>query len=189
MSIPRMTAKLIISDYDFYASRNTAYPSIAFLGAPLSTVTPCLEGSARLMYFIVTECFSNAGPWTHLADLPVVRSHSAAGGASGAGFSEIVSAARTCIAKVFLPRVVDHISDQSGNERSGHLRPVWNDLVRLGHFSVRGSEAAFGLASQLDFLFPSVPFLFSLAQCGRTEPPEKRPACGPSSLLPGQPIA
>ena len=105
------------------------------------------------------------------------------------GPSDTVSAARTCIAKGFLPCVLDHISDQSGNKRSGHLRPTWNNLVTLGHFSARGSNAASGLASQLDLLFSPAPFLFSLAHCGRREFLEKLPAYEPSSLFPRQPIA
>ena len=146
---------------------------------PLSVVKPCLEGqyisfillSLGVFAMLAHEHTSQISLWWVLTQLLGVLQRE--------GFSDIVSAARTCIAKVFLPRMVDHISDQSGNERSGHLRPVWNNLVRLGHFSIRGSKAAFGLASQLDFLFSPVPFLFSLARCGHKELPEKCPACGP----------
>ena len=70
----RTIAKVITSDYDFYASRSI-YPLIKFLSVPPSLHCEALFGrSAHLIYFIITGSFCNACPWTHLTDLPMMSS-------------------------------------------------------------------------------------------------------------------
>lgn len=88
----------------------------------------------------------------------------------------VVSDAGSCVAKLS-PPVVDHISDQCGNKRPGHLRPIWDNLVELGHLSARASKAVFGRASQLNFFFSLVEFLFSLPQSQARVLPDKHSTC------------